>query len=105
MGLSETGIGVAKSLSQSGVDVYGISHYNEIGHYSSYFSKTFIAPHPISNVDLFKSELINISHQLNSKPVIFIAADEYLFFYKKNSKYVKNNFLSNLPTPDLTDSL
>ena len=103
-GLSETALGVGKSLGREGINVYGISHQKEIGYYSKYI-KGALLPHPVIHEADFIKLLRKFCLGLNKKPVLFITSDEYLTFYTKNSDLINKHFYSNLPDADLVKAL
>ena len=99
-GLSETGLAIGRSLGKQGITVYGISFAKEIAYYSK-FIKGIILPHPESKEVDFKKLLAEFCTALFEKPVLFIASDVYLMFYARNSSFINQHFLSNLPCKDL----
>ena len=99
-GLSETGLAIGRSLSKSGVKVYGISYSKEIGYYSKYIHAR-VFRHPEENNDLALGELKSFCESLNEKPVMFIASDVYLMLYAHNQDFFDKYFLHNLPGKDL----
>ena len=100
-GLSETGLSIGRSLRRMGIIVYGISFTKEIGYYSKKING-LILPNPISDTNKFSDALKSLCSTLNKKPVLFIASDLYLDYYTKNSALIKELFLANLPSADLT---
>lgn len=104
LGLSETGLGIGKSLGRHGIRVYGISYQKEIAYYSKYIN-SILLPHPINQELEFIKYIGEFCNTIREKPVLFIAADEYLNFYIRNNSIIDKYFISNLPGQKLVKSI
>lgn len=104
LGLSETGLGIAHSLAPFKLKIIGVSHYREIGVFSKYIDAQ-ILPHPIGNSQQFKSELAKLANSCSQKPVLYIAADEYLRFFVKESDFIHSCFRIDISTSTLIDQV
>lgn len=104
LGLSETGLGVGRSLGRHGIKVYGISYHKEIGYYSKYIDGILL-PHPIIQEADFIESLREFCQKIPIKPVLFITGDEYLTFYTKNNSFIAHYFQTNLPEAKLVETI
>jgi len=104
LGLSETALGVGRSLGRYGITVYGISYHKEIGYYSK-FIHGILLPHPILQEADFIESLRELCQQIPIKPVLFITSDEYLTFYSKNNSFIAHYFQTNLPDAKLVETI
>jgi D-aspartate ligase len=98
LGLSPTGLSVARSLSPRGVEVYGIDNLRwEIGHFSRWIkhdSRISYLPAGRALLDA----MIEFGQRQSLKPVIFNAGDPYIDFIAENCKVLESYFI-------LTDSM
>ena len=103
LGMFETGLAVGRSLARNGIDVYGLDFKKDIGFYSRYI-KASICPHPISKEKEFIKSLIEFSERLETKPVIFVTADDFLKSISRNLEILKEYYLVNLPDNQLIEN-
>lgn len=104
LGLFETGLGVARSLGNAGIKVYGYDHKKDIAYYSKYV-KARICPHPKNQEREFIEFLINESNHTNNKPVIYITGDEFIPAVTNNLELLQEHFLINSPNKTLIKSI
>ena len=91
-------------MAKKGISVIGITYYKEIGIYSKYNS-SYILPHPINHKQKFIDKLSIVLKKYKYKPVIFISNDEYLSFYIQNESFIKQSFISLLPSSNMIKSI
>lgn len=104
LGLSETGLGIVHSLAPFGIQTVGVSHFREIGLFSKYVDFRQL-PHPIHELEKFKTSLQGLSKDFDQKPVLFIAADEYLQFYIRQSEFIHEHFQVNISSAGVIDEI
>lgn len=104
LGMTETGLGVARSLGRKGIKVLGLDFKKDIGFYSRYV-KGFICPHPLETEKKFIDYLIKLGNQFDSKPVLFITSDDFLVVVSKNRDLLNEHYLFNIPKASLLDSI
>lgn len=104
LGLSETGLGIVHSLAPLGIQTIGISHFREIGLFSKYVDFRQL-PHPVNELEEFKASLSELSSTFNQKPVLFIAADEYLQFYIRQSEFIHEHFQVNISSAGIINEI
>lgn len=100
LGMFETGLGVARSLGQSGIIVYGFDYKKDIAFYSRYV-KASICPHPLQQETDFISYIISFGRGTKVKPVIFITSDEFLTSVSRNREQLRPYFIFSLPEEKL----
>lgn len=98
LGMFETGLGVLRSLGQSGIRVFGFDFKKDIAFYSKYV-KASICPHPLLQEKEFIAFMVSFGRKAKSKPVIFMTSDIFLTTVSRNREQLKPFFLFNLP-PD-----
>lgn len=104
LGMFETGLGVARSLGQSGISVFGFDYKKDIAFYSKYI-KAKICPHPLLQEAEFISFMISFGRKSKLKPVIFITSDSFLTAVSRNRGQLMPFFLFNLPTESLINKI
>jgi predicted ATP-grasp superfamily ATP-dependent carboligase len=104
LGLSETGLGVGRSLGRRGIKVIGLDYEKGIGTFSRYI-QAMICPHPIHEENKFISHIIHICSSDKSKPVLFITDDNFLNTISKNRALLHNNLLFILPEHRIIESI
>lgn len=104
LGLSETGLGIVHSLAPLGIPTIGVSHFREIGLFSKYVDFRQL-PHPMNELEKFKTSLTELSDSFDQKPVLFIAADEYLQFYIRQSDFIREHFQVNISSAGIINEI
>lgn len=104
LGLSETGLGIVHSLAPFGIQTVGVSHFREIGLFSKYVDFRLL-PHPVNELENFKASLADLSKAFDQKPVLFIAADEYLQFYIRQSEFICEHFQVNVSSAEIINEI
>jgi len=100
LGLSCTGLGVARCLGRKHVPVIGIDRKHfEIGSYSRY-CQTIVSP----DAELLAT-LIEISKKCHRKPVLFPTDDEYVLFVSENRELLHHYYLFALPAATLINAM
>lgn len=95
-GMFETGLAIGRSLGRNGIQVFGFDYKKDIGSYSKYI-KFSLCPNPIKDENNFVEYVINIAKSFEHKPVLYIAADNFLEMFSKNRDVLQKYFLMNLP--------
>ncbi len=104
LGLFETGLAVCRSLGRAGVHTLGFDHSRKIGFYSRYV-KASICPHPLDSEGEFVQFLLKAASVHQSKPVLFITADEFVMPVSRNRKSLEKHYLMNLPPEDIIECI
>ncbi len=104
LGLSETALGIVHSLAPLGIPTIGVSHFREIGLFSKYVDFRQL-PHPMNELEKFKTSLTKLSGSFDQKPVLFIAADEYLQFYIRQSDFIREHFQVNISSAGIINEI
>jgi D-aspartate ligase len=104
LGMSETGLGVARSLGRNGIRVIGLDCRKDVGHYSRYVQGR-LCPDPLAEESAFVDHLLSLAQAENAKPVLFITADGFLRVVSRNRPSVEAHFLVNLPDSLLLDGI
>jgi len=104
LGMYETGLGVVRSLGQSGIEVFGFDYRKDIAFYSKYV-KPDICPHPLKQEAEFISFLVSFGREAKSKPVIFITSDIFLTSVSRNREQLLPFFIFNLASDKLIVSI
>lgn len=90
LGLSPTGLFVVRSLGRKNVRVIGIDKDAWcVGRFSKYLSSFF----RVSNSEMLYRLMINIASKEDKKPIIFCAADEYLYFLAEYYKDLRDYYV------------
>ena len=92
LGMSATGLAIARSLSDIGVDIYGMDQYDwEIAYHSRWIKKlpfSFLKPD-----ERLATHMINWAKELPKRPVVFFAADPYIEFAARYYDALKDYFV------------
>jgi D-aspartate ligase len=100
LSMTETGLGVARSLGKGNVVVLGFDFKKDIAFYSKYV-KAQLCPHPLEEEGSFINFMMDFGRSSNEKPVIFITSDDFLLPISKNREKLEPHFLFNLPSEKL----
>jgi predicted ATP-grasp superfamily ATP-dependent carboligase len=76
--------------------VYGFDYKKDIGSYSKYI-KFSLCPNPIKDECGFVQYVIDIAKSFEHKPVLYIAADDFLEAFSKNRVVLQKYLLMNIP--------
>ena len=95
-GMFETGLGIGRSLGRNGIQVIGLDYKKDVGSYSKYI-KFSLCPNPIKNEGIFVEYVIDIAKSFEYKPVLYIAADDFLEVISKNRLILQEYILMNIP--------
>lgn len=104
LGLFETGLAVGRSLGRAGVRVVGLDFHKTIGFYSKYID-AMICPDPLECEGEFIAFLVELSKNQKQKPVLFVAADEFLIAVSRNRKCLQEHYLMNIPECHIVESI
>ena len=91
LGLSPTGLYVARELGRAGVPLLGVANDFSCGSVSRYFLRGSGVWHE-PDLDKLLDRLISYSERLELKPVIFPTSDFYIEFIIKNFAVLKKHF-------------
>ena len=100
LGMYETGLGVVRSLGQTGIAVYGLDYHKDIAFYSKY-CKAGICPHPIEQEAEFISFMVSFAKKFSFKPVLYITSDAFLMTVSRNQSTLKSYYLFDLVSDEL----
>ena len=100
LGMFETGLGVIRSLGQSGISVFGFDYKKDVAFYSKYV-KARICPHPLLQEKEFVAFMVAFGRKAKVKPVIYITSDMFLTAVSRNRAKLIPFFLFNLPSDKL----
>lgn len=100
LGLSETGLGVGRSLGQEGIKTYGFDSKKCVGFYSKYIH-SYICPHPLTREQEFITFLIDFKSKFIEKGILFITSDDFLSVVSRNRLQLEPHFLFSLPSEKL----
>jgi predicted ATP-grasp superfamily ATP-dependent carboligase len=93
LSLSATGLSVARSLGFQGVQVYGIDSSRwQIGHFSKFFRRTSTISFK-KNTEKYLENLIKYAKSKNTRPVLFVAADDELQIICKYAELLREHFI------------
>ena len=104
LGMTETGLGVGRSLSKNGIKTYGFDAQKKIGFYSKYITAK-ICPHPLKDEKKCLDFLIEFAKKFEYKPVLFITSDYFFNIILNNKKILNEFFLMNLPDNNILKSV
>ncbi len=104
LSMFETGLAIGQSLGRHRITVFGKDYKTDKGFYSKYI-KASLCPHPLNQETEFINHLIEFGKSQPYKPVMFIAADDFLLAVSRNRKRLEDYFLINLPDEQLIESI
>lgn len=104
LSMFETGLGVGRALGRKGIKVYGFDFKKDSGFYSRYIDAR-LCPDPLDEMIDFIQFLIDFSENFESKPVLFIAADNFLLSVSRNREKLVKYYLFNLPSKQVIESI
>ena len=93
LSLTATGLSVARSLGYRGVEVYGLdSSRLQIGRFSKYVRYNSILSFK-KNTEQFLKNLINYAKSKNTRPVLFVTADDELQIVSEYAELLRKYFI------------
>src|SRR3989338_5747752 len=103
LGMTATGLSVARSLGRKGIKVYGLeSNSHEPGMFSRY-AKPLIVPNAIENEDGFIDYIVDLGKKLSPRAVLLCAADEYVAAVSRNREKLEPYFKFNIPSKEIVE--
>ena len=102
-GLFETGLGVARSLGQKGIQVSGIDFKKDMAWYSRYV-KPRICPHPLKEKQALLA-WVTQNFSTKARVPVFLTSDDFLAFFSENRVFLSDYFLFNLADSRLLDQI
>lgn len=104
LGMTATGLSVARSLGRKGVRVYGVdSTLWQPGIFSRYVIPK-VAPDPIRKEREFIEYLKKLGKKLSCPAILFFASDEHLSAVSRNRKDLQQYFIFNIPSEDMVEN-
>lgn len=105
LGLFDTGLYVAQSVSAYGIPVLGFDYdKGKPGFYSRHI-KASLCPHPFTEPEKLLELITGVSEGLGFKPVLVPSSEEYVGFINRNSKELKKHFIFLVPEPGIMDNV
>lgn len=104
LGMSTTGLSVARSLGRKGIKVYGIDWDNHGPATYSRYVKPSIAPNVIEKEDNFIDYLIDFGERLPKPTVLLCAHDEYVSAVSRNRERLQPYFIFNIPPRETVEN-
>jgi predicted ATP-grasp superfamily ATP-dependent carboligase len=106
LNMSNTGLGVARSLGRQNIPVVGLDHNKSAAGFSSKFCREKII---VADPDLDPAncldQLEKFSKNNPEKAVLLPTSDRYVSFISAYRNKLSKNFLFNIPDPDLLNSI
>ena len=104
LGMTATGLSVARSLGRKGIKVYGLeSNRCEPGIFSRYVTPV-IVPNALENEREFIDYLVDFGKKLPQQGILMCTSDEYLIAVSKNRETLSVYFKFNLPSRETVDN-
>jgi predicted ATP-grasp superfamily ATP-dependent carboligase len=91
------GLGIVRNLGRRGISVIGIDSDPKAVGLRSRFSKSMVCPSVETNEKEHIEFLVHLSGELNGKPVLFPAADEYVHAYARHEDVLREHYLFTGP--------
>ncbi len=104
LGMTETGLGVIRSLGRNGIKVIGLDYRKDMAFWSKY-AESFICPHPLGELNSFQQFLISLSKKYTYKPVLFLTSDDFVLAVSRIRANLSPHFLFNIPSTDVVESI
>jgi D-aspartate ligase len=102
--MGPTGLGIARSLARTGIEVYGVdSARSSVGLASKYCKKKFIFTDPVQDPEKAVNELVELGKRLKHKAVLMPSADYYVTLISKFNSVLSDYFLYNIPQPSIVE--
>ncbi len=105
LGLFQTAVNASRTLVKNKIPVLGYDYNTKEPGFYSRLINSETCPHPSTQEDSLISFLIDRINQLDSKPFIIPATDEYLYFLNKNRAEFENISYLLLPSGQAIDIL
>ncbi len=103
MNLSRNGLGVIRSLGSRGVPVIGADHHLDGPGAHSRYCEAIRCPAPNQNEQDLVASFDSLADRLGQKAVVFPASDDYVRFWSKYQRRLKERFLLALPPAPVID--
>lgn len=100
LGSFETALGVVRSLGRAGIDTHVMDH-GRLHATRSRYASSHTCPHPADNPDGFVASLRELAASMPAKPVLFVAADEYIAPLASQRAEIGQCARFNFPDPSL----
>jgi D-aspartate ligase len=104
LGMTETALGVIRSLGRNGIKVIGLDYHKDMAFWSRY-AESFICPHPLGELNSFQQFLISLSKKYTYKPVLFLTSDDFVLAVSRIRANLSPHFLFNIPSEDVVESI
>lgn len=104
LGMTETGLGPARSLGRAGLRVIGVDYTPGIGFKSRYVSPR-LCPHPIHEIDAFEGFLIDLAREISGRPVLLLTADDFALSVARIRDRIEPYYLMNTPDVELIERI
>ena len=106
LGSFETALGIVRSLGRAGIDVH-VMDGNRLHASRSRYARATACPHPGSDPDGFIAALAQLAESMPTKPVLYVAAAEYIPPLARHreamAQYARFNFAGRTLLDRITD--
>lgn len=104
LGMTETGLGVIRSLGRNGIKVIGLDYRKDVAFWSRY-AESFICPHPLRESSSFRQFMLSLSKKYTCRPVLFLTSDDFVLSVSRMRANLSPYFLLNIPSEDVVESI
>ena len=104
--MTVNGLSILRSLAGHGVTTYGLDRDpSRIGFFSRSCRHRILVPDPASSPQGFLAGLRAAASRSGSRPVLFIASDDYLAFFARHRAEADELFVHDLPSAETLDTI
>jgi predicted ATP-grasp superfamily ATP-dependent carboligase len=104
LGMTETALGVIRSLGRNGIKVIGLDYRKDMAFWSRY-AESFICPHPLGELNSFQQFLISLSKKYTYKPILYLTSDDFVLAVSRIRANLSPHFLFNIPSEDVVEGI
>nr|HPM43095.1 hypothetical protein [Candidatus Omnitrophota bacterium] len=98
LGMTATGLSVARSLGRKGIKVYGVDcSGKQPGMYSRYVAPILV-PNPMEDEAGFVESLVTLGKQIGAQSALFCASDESVGAVSRNRDILSKYYIFNIPS-------
>lgn len=106
LGMTVNGLSILKSLGRRGIVTYGAdADPTKIGFFSRYCRHRVLLEDPLKEPGAVLDKIRKVAAGTRTRPVLFLASDDYLGLFAAHYRELESLFLHSLPAPEVIDRI
>lgn len=105
-GLTANGLSIVRSLGGRGIEVFGLDHDpSRIGYFSRFCRRRILLDDPSGDPAAAAAKIVRTAAATGTRPVLILAADDYLGLFAARYDELTAPFLHALPPPGVIETI